>query len=123
MDKIKSLAELKAVRERAVGKNSDRVVLAVGAATCGVAAGAKITMQALADEIAAKKLENVLITETGCLGFCYAEPMVEVRMPGKEPVRYANVDAKIAKEIIDKHVCNGLFVDDAIFTKDIPIAE
>ncbi len=131
MNKIKSLDELKQLKARAqaerdmspTGKNANRVVLAVGVATCGIAAGAKAVIQALEEEIAAKKLDNVSITETGCLGYCYAEPLVEVRVPGQEPIRYANVDAKIAKEIIDKHVCHGIFVDEAIFVRDVPVAE
>ena len=128
MSKIKSLEELKKIRERAnsatsmrtTGENPDRIVLAVGMATCGIAAGARETMTTLMDEIAAQKVENVSVVATGCLGFCYAEPLVEVRMPGQEPIRYGNVDVARAKEIIDKHILKGIFLDNAIIAKEVP---
>ncbi len=128
MSKIKSLDELRKIRERAneatsirtTGENPDRIVLAVGMATCGIAAGARDTMVALLDEISAKGLENVSVVATGCLGFCYAEPLVEVRMPGKEPIRYGNVDSALAKQIVDKHVMQGIFIEDSIISKEVP---
>ena len=128
MSKVKSLDELRKIRERAndttslrtIGENPERVVLAVGMATCGIAAGARQTMTALMDEIAAKGLDNVSVIATGCLGFCYAEPLVEVRMPDREPIRYGKVDAERAKEIIDKHVCQGILLDNAIIGKEVP---
>lgn len=128
--KIKSLDELKKIREqsasgtalRTTGENPNHVVLAVGMATCGIAAGARETMQALLDEIAAKELNNVSVVATGCIGMCYAEPIVEVRMPDKDPVRYGKVDKAIAKEIVDKHVMHGELVNNAIIGREVPRA-
>lgn len=128
MAKVKSLEELKKIREaatgsttlRTTGENPDRIVLAVGMATCGIAAGARKTMTALMEEIEVNKLENVSVLATGCLGFCYAEPLVEVREPGKTPIRYGNVDAERAKEIINKHVKEGILLDNAIIGKEVP---
>lgn len=128
MSKVKSLAELKKIREQATsgtnlrttGENPDRTILAVGMATCGIAAGARVAMTALLDEINAQKIDNVSVIATGCLGFCYAEPLVEVREPNKEPIRYANVTAELAKEIIDKHVMQGILIDNAILGKEVP---
>ncbi len=125
--KIKSLDELKKLREQAnsgtslrtTGENPDRIVLAVGMATCGIAAGARKTMNTLIEKITEKKLDNVSVVATGCLGFCYAEPLVEVRVPGSEPIRYGNVDEKRAAEIIDKHVLQGILIDDAFIGKEV----
>lgn len=128
MSKMKSLEELKQIRERAkqgtdlrtTGEDKERIIIAVGMATCGIAAGARMVMMALTDEISAKGLTNISVIATGCLGFCYAEPMVEVRMPESEVIRYGNVNEAIAKEIIDRHICKGVFVEEAIFTKGVP---
>jgi len=128
MSKLKSLDELRKIREQATGgtslrttgENPDRTVISIGMATCGIAAGARQTMAALLDEIKTKNLDNVSVIATGCLGLCYAEPLVEVREPGKEPIRYGNVDAKLAKEIVDKHIMQGILVDNAIIGKEVP---
>lgn len=130
MSKLKSLEELKKIREQAkgntslrtTGENPDRTVLAVGMATCGIAAGARGVMSALLDEIEKNSVQNVSVIATGCLGYCYAEPMVEVREPGKEPLRYANVDDARAREIIRKHIINGELVDNAILGREVPRA-
>ncbi len=127
MSKIKSLDELKKIREKAndstnlrtTGENPNRVVLAVGMATCGIAAGARPVMTALLDEINANNLGDVSVIATGCLGFCYAEPLVEVRIPGKEPVRYKNVDAALAKNIVDKHVLQGIVIEEHVLNKEV----
>ena len=123
MSKVKSLDELKKIKEkisgstdiRTTGENPDRTVIAVGMATCGIAAGARETMNALLESLEENQVQDVSVVATGCLGFCYAEPLVEIRTPNAEPIRYKNVDAKLAKEIIDKHICQGIFIDNAIF--------
>jgi (2Fe-2S) ferredoxin len=127
MSKIKSLEELKKIKEQAkagtdlrtTGENPDRVVLNVGMATCGIAAGARAAMTALLDEIAQRKLDNVSVVATGCIGMCYAEPLVEVRVPGKETIRYGHVDDARAREIIDKHVLQGILLDNAIVGREV----
>ncbi len=128
--KIKSLDELKKIREKAqaetqvrvTGENPNATVLAVGMATCGIASGARVTMQALLDEIEANSLKDVSVIATGCIGLCWAEPLVEVRQAGKEPIRYGHVDAARAKEIIESHVMRGELVNNAIITKEVPRA-
>lgn len=128
--RLKSLEELKKIREqsasetslRTTGENPDHIVLAVGMATCGIAAGARETMQALLEEISQKNVPNVSVIATGCVGLCFAEPIVEVRLPGKDPVRYGNVDKERAKEIILKHVMKGELVDHAIVGREVPRA-
>jgi len=89
MAKLKSWDDLKRFREESqtetslLKPESEKTILAVGEATCGIAAGAKKVADALRDEINRQGIQNVSVVTTGCLGYCYAEPMVEVRMPGK----------------------------------------
>ncbi len=130
MSKVKSLEELKKIREQAksntnlrtTGENPDRIVIAIGMATCGIAAGARKSMNALLEEIEKNSIQNVSVVATGCLGYCYAEPLVEIREPGKQPLRYANVDEARAREIILKHIMNGELVDNAILGREVPRA-
>lgn len=125
MAKLKSLEELKAMREdmktrtemRITGSNPDRIVLSVGMATCGIAAGGRETMKTLTEELEKHGLTNVSVVATGCLGYCYAEPVVEVRFPDKGPILYGDVDAKRAREIVDQHLVKGILLDHAIIGK------
>lgn len=127
MSKLKSVEELKAMKQRSIentevrttGENPDRIVLLVGMATCGISAGARVTMSTLIDTVAKKKLENVSVVNTGCLGHCYAEPLVEVKIPGKDPIIYTNVDEKRAVEIIEKHIMQGILLDNAILGREV----
>ncbi len=133
---IKSWDELKKIRENALnntglrttGDNPLRTVIAVGMATCGIAAGAKSVMEALFNEIQKAKsegeheksvLDNVSIISTGCFGYCYAEPMVEVRCADKPPVKYGHVTEAIAADIIRKHILEGKLLDDVVFAKEV----
>lgn len=131
MGKLKSLDELRQIREnsskgiklRTTGENEERIVVSIGMATCGIAAGARPAMSALINAVDKNKLENVSVIATGCLGYCYAEPMVVVNIPGSEPIRYANVDAALAEQIIERHVMRGELVDSAIFGREVPRGE
>ncbi len=113
---MKSLEELKAIRERMQGEvgvrkadaNETRVV--VGMATCGIASGARPVLNALAEEVRAKKLDNVVVTQTGCIGLCQYEPIVEVFAPGKEKVTYVKMTPEKAKEVVEQHLMRGLIL-------------
>lgn len=113
---MKSLAELKAIREkmqgqvglRAEDENVTRVV--VGMATCGIAAGARPVLTTFADKVAEKNIENVVVTQTGCIGMCALEPIVEIQVPGQEKVTYVNMTAEKAIEVIDQHLIRGQVV-------------
>ena len=128
-NKLKSLDELRKLRDQAA-KNTkmretgedERIVIAVGMATCGIAAGARVTMSAIRDEVDKNNLDNVNIVATGCFGYCYAEPPVELRMPGQDPIRYGNVDEERAREIIEKHIMRGELLDNAIVGREVPHA-
>lgn len=119
---IKSIEELKALREklkgsidvRNAGEAEGNIKVIVGMATCGIAAGARETLMAMMEEATALKIENMTIVQSGCMGACYAEPTVEVRVPGQEPILYGNVTAEKGKEIVQKHVKDGELVQNLI---------
>ncbi len=122
MNKITSLADLKKIKDQVQSRiklreNSDSaetlVQIKVGMATCGIASGAKETMNFLIEETEHQAIDAV-ITQTGCMGFCYAEPTVEVTIPGKEPVIFGHVDKTKAREIIDRYIIKGELVDGII---------
>ncbi|MDO5560055.1 MAG: (2Fe-2S) ferredoxin domain-containing protein [Oscillospiraceae bacterium] len=115
---MKSLEELRAIKERMQNQVEVRLEsesgtrIVVGMATCGIAAGARPVLQAFAQGIADKKLENVMVTQTGCIGLCQYEPIVEIYQPGKEKVTYAHMTAEKAAEVIDQHLIRGQIVSE-----------
>lgn len=117
---MKSLEELKALRDKAQAqmgmRNEDEEVIrvVVGMATCGIAAGARPVLNAFTDEVAAKGLKNVMVTQTGCIGLCKLEPIVEVYVPGQEKVTYINMTADKVKDIVDQHLIRGNVVSDYV---------
>ena len=84
----------------------------VGMGTCGIQAGAKVTLNSIVDEIEAKGLKNVIVTQAGCQGKCDQEPVVEVYTPQLGAVAYGKVDAKLAKQIVDEHIIAGKVLSD-----------
>lgn len=122
MTKIKTLADLKKIKDEIQSKNKNRrssehpehvVQIKVGMATCGIASGANETMKYFIDELEQQAIDAV-VTKTGCLGYCYAEPTVEVMIPGKEPVIFGYVDKSKVLEIIDVYIKRGELVDGII---------
>ena len=122
MAKVKSLADLKKIKEELHAKMDLReksndpnaqVQIKVGMATCGIASGAKEVMEFLIEETAKRGIQSI-VTQTGCMGYCYAEPTIEVTMPGKEPVVFGDVDTKKADEIVEKYIKHGELVDGII---------
>ncbi len=122
MTKITSLADLKKMKEKVqstlkLRENSDvsdtLVQIKVGMATCGIASGAKETMNFFIEETSHQAIDAV-VTQTGCMGFCYAEPTVEITLPAKDPVVFGNVDKAKAREIIDRYIIKGELVDGII---------
>jgi NADP-reducing hydrogenase subunit HndB len=122
MEKIKSLADLKKMQENLRAridlreKSNDpdtRIQVKVAMATCGIASGAKEVMEVFIEEFAKRNIDAV-VTQTGCMGYCYAEPTVEITKPGYEPITFGYVDVKKASRIIDKYVLNNELVDGII---------
>ena len=110
---MKSLAELAAIREKMQSKVVIRegmgtIRVVVGMATCGIAAGARPVLKAFTEGVNAQGLaDKVSVTQTGCIGICQYEPVVEIFEDGKEKVTYVKLDAAKAKEIVEKHLKGG----------------
>ena len=110
---MKTLAELQAIRDKARekmtvrGNNEEAIRVVVGMATCGIAAGARPVLNAFVDEVAKRHLNNVTVTQTGCIGMCQLEPIVEVLAPGKEKVTYCKVTPEKVARIVADHLVNG----------------
>ena len=110
---MKSLEELMAIRDKMQGKvavrhASDDVRVVVGMATCGIAAGARPVLNAFVEGVANEWLtDRVTVTQTGCIGICQYEPIVEVYEKDKEKVTYVKMNADKAKEVIEKHLKGG----------------
>ena len=110
---MKSLEELLAIRDKAKAAMTDRegtgdgIRVLVGMATCGIAAGARPVLNAFVDEVAKRNLKNVTVAQTGCIGMCQYEPIVEVFEPGKDKVTYVQVSPEKVAEIVASHIVNG----------------
>ena len=115
---MKSLAELQAIKDRMKdkvvlreGTNSVRVV--VGMATCGIAAGARPVLNTFVEEVNNEGLaETVAVSQTGCIGICQFEPVVEIFEAGKEKVTYVKMTSEKAKEVVEKHLKGGKVIQE-----------
>ena len=109
---MKSLAELQAIRDKARGKvtlregQDDAIRVLVGMATCGIAAGARPVLNAFTEEVARRDLHGVLVTQTGCIGVCRLQPIVEVYVPGQEKVTYVKMTPEKVPQIVAQHLVN-----------------
>lgn len=115
---MKTLAELAEIREKMQGKvnirenGKDPIRVVVGMATCGIAAGARPVLNKIVEEVAKRDLKNVMVTQTGCIGICQYEPVVEVYVPGKEKVTYVKMTAEKAVRMVNDHLVNGNVVEE-----------
>jgi NADP-reducing hydrogenase subunit HndB len=106
----------KEVEKREVEGKTIQIIVGMG--TCGIAAGAKQTFDAIVQALDEQKLgSQVVVRQTGCMGLCYVEPTVEVIMPGMPDTIYGSVDVEVAKEIVKKHVVAKTLVDKHIFDR------
>lgn len=122
MTKIKTLDDLRKLKEglkskidlREKSSKPEQIVqVKVAMATCGIASGAKVVMEFMIDELQKRNIDAV-VSQTGCMGYCYAEPTIEVTLPGKDPLVFGNVTKAKADEIIEKYIKNGELVDGII---------
>ncbi|AGB42161.1 ferredoxin [Halobacteroides halobius DSM 5150] len=118
---MKSLDELKELRKKAQKDlqtrdtiNKPKVIVGMG--TCGIAAGAREVMKALVKEVNKRDLD-VIITQTGCIGMCEKEPLVDVQLPGKDRITYGPVTVDDVKKIIAGHIVNGHIVEDLVVAR------
>ena len=113
---MKSLAELEAIRERAkadmAGRTEGGPKVAVGMATCGIAAGARSVMNVLVEEVRTRQLKDVAVTMTGCIGVCRLEPIVEIIEPNGERITYVKMDEAKARRVVVEHLVNGRVCQD-----------
>lgn len=111
---MKSMAELEAIRQRTLQRinlrkedQNENIRVVVGMATCGIAAGARPVMMGFMDEINKRGLSNVTVSQTGCIGMCRLEPMVDVYLPGQEKVTYVHMTPEKVGRVVAEHIVNG----------------
>jgi NADP-reducing hydrogenase subunit HndB len=125
--KIKSLDELKKIREEHQNKvslrqssenNEDKIEILIGMATCGISSGARETLNSFVEILSKENLSNAKVVTVGCIGYCHSEPTVQINMPGQKPVLYGNVKKDKVHEIVEKHIKGGKPVDNLILRVD-----
>ncbi|MBR0229624.1 MAG: (2Fe-2S) ferredoxin domain-containing protein [Clostridia bacterium] len=116
---MKSLAELQAIREKTLNRinlrkedEAEATRVVIGMATCGIAAGARPVMLAFMDEISKRGLNHVTVSQTGCIGMCRLEPMVDVIVPGQEKVTYVHMTPEKVGRVVAEHIVNGRPVEE-----------
>jgi NADP-reducing hydrogenase subunit HndB len=118
---MKSLAELKELKNKVQKEmkkrdQGTRVEIIVGMGTCGIAAGARDILKAVLAEVEKRDLD-VRVTQTGCIGMCEKEPLIDVKFPGKERITYGNLSEADVQKIISEHVVNGKVVTDLVIAR------
>jgi (2Fe-2S) ferredoxin len=114
---MKTAEELEKIRESMKdrinqGKDRKRPRITVGMATCGIAAGARPVYDAIVDELQIQGITDIDVVQTGCIGVCKLEPLVEVTMPGEEKVTYVKMTASTSRRMIREHVIKGRVIDE-----------
>ena len=120
---MKTLADLRAIKEKAKKEMATReeqskyrIVVAMG--TCGIAAGARTVMTAILDEINKRSITDTVVTQTGCLGYCDQEPMVQVMKADNPTITYGKVNAETARKIVAEHIAGDKVLNDAVFNQN-----
>lgn len=122
---MKSLAELAAIKEKMQNKvvmreGTGDLRVVVGMATCGIAAGARPVLNAFVEAVNAENLaDKVTVTQTGCIGICQYEPVVEIFEAGKDKVTYVKMNAEKAKEVVEKHLKGGQPISEYIYKDEV----
>jgi NADP-reducing hydrogenase subunit HndB len=118
LEELRKLRESKKTDLQRRDADGKEIQVIVGMGTCGIAAGAKGTLEAFINALDEKKLvDSVLVRQTGCMGLCHSEPTVEVISPGMPNVIYGNVNAEVAKEIVQKHIVGHELLDNHILNR------
>lgn len=121
LEELRKLRETKqsALQKRDIEGKDCQVIVGMG--TCGIAAGAKVVLDAFLQILDEHKITNVSVTQTGCMGLCYVEPTIEVLVPGMPDVIYGKVDAATVRKIVEQHIIAKQLVTDHLF--DRPAAD
>ena len=126
---MKSLAELKAIRERMQGQlgmreeGEEQTRVVVGMATCGIAAGARPVLNKFAELVQERGIKDTIVTQTGCIGICKYEPIVEIYEPGKPKVTYVHMTPEKAEEVVTRHLVGGQIVRDYVIPATITVPQ
>ncbi len=110
---MKSLAELAQIRDKMKSivdsreADGDRTRVVIGMATCGIAAGARPVLSAFSEEIVRRVLHDIVVTQTGCIGICQYEPVVEIFIPGQEKITYVKMTPEKAQRVVAEHLVGG----------------
>ncbi|SDY89137.1 NAD(P)-dependent iron-only hydrogenase iron-sulfur protein [Proteiniborus ethanoligenes] len=112
---MKSLEELKRLREETIERvelrnSKEGIRIVVGMATCGISAGARPVLMTLIEEVNKRKLKDVTVSQTGCIGVCRLEPIVEIYKKGEGKTTYVDVNPEKAKQIVAEHIVNGKII-------------
>jgi NADP-reducing hydrogenase subunit HndB len=113
----KTIQELEEIRKKTLDKINIRkeregTRIVVGMATCGIAAGARPVLKALVEEVSKRGLQDVIVSQTGCIGVCEYEPVVEVYRPGEEKVTYVRMKPEKVARVVAEHIVNGKVVNE-----------
>ena len=116
MKSIKDLEEIRRKNAELVNQRADRTTtrVVVGMATCGIAAGARPVLMAIMEELEKAGINDVIVAQTGCIGLCRLEPIVEVIKPGQEKVTYVKMTAEKASRVVKEHLIEGKPVDEFV---------
>ncbi|NLC76791.1 MAG: (2Fe-2S) ferredoxin domain-containing protein [Clostridia bacterium] len=114
MASLEELQKIKAetLEKMGVREAQDKIKIVVGMGTCGIAAGAREVVLTIMDELAKRKLNDVVVSQTGCIGMCAQEPLVEISIPGSGKVLYGKMDPMKCRQVIAQHVVNGIPVSE-----------
>ncbi|MBC7332841.1 MAG: (2Fe-2S) ferredoxin domain-containing protein [Synergistetes bacterium] len=120
---MKSLEDLKRIREQAQAQiklrtQESNTKIIVGMGTCGIAAGAREALMAILDELAKRNIQDVVVTQTGCVGLCEYEPLVNVVKPGQPKVTYMKVTPERARQIVASHIVNDQIINEWVLSTE-----
>lgn len=114
---MKSLDELDEIKrevkkEMELRQEQEQVIVNIAMGTCGIAAGARRVLNAILEELEKEEIDNITVSQTGCIGLCNREPIVEIKKPGEESITYGEVNIEAAKKIVKQHLINDEVVED-----------
>jgi NADP-reducing hydrogenase subunit HndB len=121
---MKSLQELQAIRDKVKANitlredNANNYKVVVGMATCGIAAGARPVLTAFVEELAKRNINNIQVTQTGCIGICQYEPVVEIIDKDGSKTTYVKISPEKVASIVANHLVNGSVVDEYTIGKN-----